>query len=114
MEDLPLGRIAALVPEFAVKDLPLGRTLMMMMYNNSKYYVNEKGDNFKYGFYNKYIILDIMFSKKVKIFFKEKICLYFKNIIISVLPKSRSFTANSVTKAAILPKGRSSIANSGT
>ena len=31
MEDLPLGRIAALVPEFAVKDLPLGRTLMTMM-----------------------------------------------------------------------------------
>ena len=31
MKDLPLGRIAALVPEFAVKDLPLGRTLMMMM-----------------------------------------------------------------------------------
>ena len=26
MEDLPLGRIAALVLEFAVKDLPLGRT----------------------------------------------------------------------------------------
>ena len=31
MEDLPLVRIAALVPEFAVKDLPVGRTLMMMM-----------------------------------------------------------------------------------
>ena len=31
MEDLPLGRIAALVPEFAVKDLPLGRTLMIIM-----------------------------------------------------------------------------------
>ena len=31
MEDLPLGRIAALVPELAVKDLPLGRTQMMMM-----------------------------------------------------------------------------------
>ena len=31
MEDLPLGRIAALMPEFAVKDLRLGRTLMMMM-----------------------------------------------------------------------------------
>ena len=26
MEDLPLGRIATLEPEFAVKDLPLGRT----------------------------------------------------------------------------------------
>ena len=26
MEDLLLGRIEALVPEFAVKDLPLGRT----------------------------------------------------------------------------------------
>ena len=26
MENLLLGRIAALVPEFAVKDLPLGRT----------------------------------------------------------------------------------------
>ena len=25
MEDLPLGRIAALVPEFAVKDLPFGQ-----------------------------------------------------------------------------------------
>ena len=31
MEDLVLGRIAALVPEFAVKDLPLGRTLMNYM-----------------------------------------------------------------------------------
>ena len=30
-EDLPLGRIAALVPDFAMKDLPLGRTLMMMI-----------------------------------------------------------------------------------
>ena len=30
MEDLPLGRIAALVPEFAVKDLPLDRTLLMI------------------------------------------------------------------------------------
>ena len=34
MEDLPLGRIAALVPQFAVKDLPLGRILMMMMRKN--------------------------------------------------------------------------------
>ena len=34
MEDLPLGRIAALVPEFAVKDLPLGRKLMMMKDNS--------------------------------------------------------------------------------
>ena len=33
MEGLPLGRIAALVPELAVKDLPLGRTLMFMMMN---------------------------------------------------------------------------------
>ena len=32
MEDLPVGRIAVLVPEFAVKDLPLGRTLMMIFY----------------------------------------------------------------------------------
>ena len=31
MEDLALGRIAVLVPEFAVKDLPLGRTLMMVI-----------------------------------------------------------------------------------
>ena len=27
VEELPLGRTAALVPEFPVKDLPLGRTL---------------------------------------------------------------------------------------
>ena len=31
MEDLPLGRIAALVLEFAMKDLPLGRTLMIII-----------------------------------------------------------------------------------
>ena len=36
MEDLPLGRISALVPEFAVKDLPLGRKLMMMIQSESK------------------------------------------------------------------------------
>ena len=31
MEDLPLGRTVALVPEFAVNDQPLGRTLMMIV-----------------------------------------------------------------------------------
>ena len=44
MEDMPLGRIAAWVPEFAVMDLPLGRTLMMMMMIREEYYaysVNE-------------------------------------------------------------------------
>ena len=39
-------------------------------------------------------------------------CVYI--IIISVLPKVRSFTANAGTKAALLPKGRSAIAYSGT
>ena len=37
MEDLLLGRIAALVSEFAVKDLLLGRTLMMMVMINYSY-----------------------------------------------------------------------------
>ena len=40
MEDLPLVRISALMPEFAVKDLPLGRTLMMMM-NTQVYEITE-------------------------------------------------------------------------
>ena len=31
MEDLPLGRNAALVPELAVEDLPLGRKLTMIV-----------------------------------------------------------------------------------
>ena len=31
MEDLPLGRTAALVPELAVKDLSFGRTTLMMI-----------------------------------------------------------------------------------
>ena len=35
-------------------------------------------------------------------------------IIIGILPKGRSFTANSGTKAAVLLKARSSTANSGT
>ena len=30
VEDLPLRKTVAFVPEFAVKDLPLGRTLMMI------------------------------------------------------------------------------------
>ena len=42
MEDLPLGRIEALVPEFAVKDLSLGRTLMMMMAHKTKVKQREK------------------------------------------------------------------------
>ena len=32
VEDLPLGRSAALMLELAVKDLPLGRTLMTIYY----------------------------------------------------------------------------------
>ena len=36
------------------------------------------------------------------------------NRVFCVLPKGRSFTTNSGTKAAVLPKGRSSTANSGT
>ena len=40
---------------------------------------------------------------------------HIKNIIIvSVLPKGRSFTPNSGTKAVVLPEGRSSTAISGT
>ena len=31
VEDLPLGRTSALLPAFAVKDLPLGRTLIVVM-----------------------------------------------------------------------------------
>ena len=47
------------------------------------------------------------------------VCPNIKNIFTinhhqSVLPKGRSFTENSGTKAAVLPKGRSSTANSGT
>ena len=32
VKDLPLSRTAAFVPEFAVKDLPLDKTLMLMMF----------------------------------------------------------------------------------
>ena len=39
---------------------------------------------------------------------------HIKGIIISVLPKGRSSTANSGTCAAVLLKGRTSTANSGT
>ena len=36
MEDLPLGRIDALVSEFAVKDPPLGRTLIIYIVFSDK------------------------------------------------------------------------------
>ena len=42
------------------------------------------------------------------------VCLFGIIIIINVLPKGRSFTANSGIMAAVLPKGRSSTANPGT
>ena len=41
MEDLPLGRIAALVPEFAVKDLLLGKTLMIMIESFSSHLITR-------------------------------------------------------------------------
>ena len=41
MKDLPLGRIAALVLEFAVKGLPLGRTLKMMTWSVFGYTRND-------------------------------------------------------------------------
>ena len=48
MEDLPLGRIAVLKPEFAVRDLPLGGTLMMMMMSYlSCHFMNNKYNNGK-------------------------------------------------------------------
>ena len=55
MEDLRLGRIAALVPEFAAKDLPLGRTLMIIhlsLEENTKniYHMNEVCTIFIYFF----------------------------------------------------------------
>ena len=40
--------------------------------------------------------------------------IYSHHLHQSVLPKGRSFTASSGTKAAVLPKGRSSTAKSGT
>ena len=56
-------------------------------------------------------VFDQISDPEISINFRPHIGLY---IITSVLPKGRSFTANSGTRAAILPKGRSSIANSGT
>ena len=40
MEDLPLGRISALVPEIAVKDLALSRSPMIMMIINKIKHLN--------------------------------------------------------------------------
>ena len=45
MEDLPLGGIAALVPEFAVKDLLLDRTLIMMIMNINTLYSKPNNNN---------------------------------------------------------------------
>ena len=46
MEDLPLGRIAALVPEFAVKYLPLGRTpMMILIYNLARSVIRVRRKN---------------------------------------------------------------------
>ena len=51
MEDLPLGRIAALVPEFAVKDLSLDRTLMMMTPDLDTFAKYSPFQNKQYLFY---------------------------------------------------------------
>ena len=48
MEDLPLGRIAALVPEFAMTDLPLGRTLKIKLSYLIVHFLALKFDMFLY------------------------------------------------------------------
>ena len=53
VEDLPLGRIAALVPESAVKDLPLGRALMMEFQEINNFKQDKKLFNFKESNYGK-------------------------------------------------------------
>ena len=52
--------------------------------------------------------------KKTEEKFKFKWIVYHTHQNQCVLPKYRSFTANSGTKTTVLPKGRSSTANSGT
>ena len=54
----------------------------------------------------------VMYYKPKHVTFKYY--LHHHQHLESVLPKGRSFTANSGTKAAVLSKGRSSTANSGT
>ena len=45
VEDLPLGRTTALVPEFAMKDLPLDRILLLLlMINNFDFLENGSND----------------------------------------------------------------------
>ena len=72
----------------------------------------------KFGIVINNIILfeKVTVPEKIIALVSQHVCLglYLLYIIISFLPKGRSFTANSDTKAKILPKGRFSIANSGT
>ena len=68
MEDLPLGRIAALMPEFAVKDLPLGRTLMMMharvtnIVRGGRTYHNMRKKTITHGSGNAYFLKSVHLS----------------------------------------------------
>ena len=69
MEDLPLGRIADLEPEFVAKDLPLGRTLMMMM--NATYFTEflehlSLITNHSHTRHNNDFFSDIQVCKKLK------------------------------------------------
>ena len=60
-----------------------------------------------------YITYDYYKNTKENKIIKESLKHYSLLDIIRVLPKGRTFTANSGTKAAVMPKGRSSTANSG-
>ena len=82
MEDLPLCRIAVLVPEFAVKDLPLGRTLMMMNVKKSQFSLFLAT-----GFIYRFILIQMLFAISFIILTSETRCvLEYTLFTFSILP----------------------------
>ena len=83
------SKTAACVPELAVEDLPLSRTAALV---------------------SEFIVKDLPLGRTLWWW----LLIYHRHHYHSILPKGRSFTVNSETKAAVLLKGKSSTANSGT
>ena len=86
-----MGRIAALVPEFTVKDLPLGRTLMIMSDNKLSRPTSFDIKYININIHLQYFNVSVQYNNNNNNHHHQ-----------SVLSKGRSYTENLGTKVTVL------------
>ena len=106
VEDLPLGRTAAMVPKFAVKDLPLGRTLWLWWWWRRRQ--NYKSRLYICLFHGRSIEVLIVKKRTMKISFENILQSVFRVLVIGCKmanrPQYYAFIISRVRYATLLSK----------